>query len=581
MSFAWPLVLPVGAILVIVAGWFLFRGVRRRAAALNAFGEPDVLARASSLGDERSDRRRAWLQVAALALGVVALARPQLGERPAELARTGRDLLVVLDLSRSMTVPDVRPDRLAEAKAAVWQTVSAFPGDRLGLIVFGGSAFLQLPLTTDHATFKLFLDAATPSELGDPATDIGIALATAGKVFEHEGERGHRAVLLASDGESDQADLRAATADLRGQGIPVFTLGSGTTAGAAVPADSSEAPEKFHRDHIGRIAFSRLDENELRQVAKLTGGAYARADRSTDRAPFRAAIARVQARTLAASQINERADRFQWPLGLAVAALLAELSLAGLAHRAMRSRRSPAVHLRRGGAIAALLVPLLLFLSGACARGALDARKGQRLYDDGDFAGSAHAFDQALAADSSPERAYGAGNAYYRMKRYEDAAKRYKLAAASPTLRQRSVYNLGNALVRAAEERPERGQLLFDAVDAYQEALQLAPGDKDAKWNLELALKRIDDDRLSGGSRGQTRRADYGRGNMNSPGYEGNPEAATGAMAGGGYGAGIGESVDTLDADQARQLLETVQREQLSSHQGRPEKQGLSEGRDW
>jgi tetratricopeptide (TPR) repeat protein len=167
------------------------------------------------------------------------------------------------------------------------------------------------------------------------------------------------------------------------------------------------------------------------------------------------------------------------------------------------------------------------------------------------------------------------------MKRYEDAAKRYRLAATNDELRQRSVYNLGNALVRAAEEAPERGQLLFDAVAAYQEALRLAPGDKDAKWNLELALQRIDDDRMNGGSPGQTRRADYGRGNMNSPGYEGNPEAATGAMAGGGYGAGVGESVDTLDAEQARQLLETVQREQLSSHQGRHENQGGGEGRDW
>ncbi len=581
MSFAWPLVLPAGAIVVAVAAWLLLRGVRRRAAALREFGEPGLLARGSSLGDERTARRRAWLQIAALAFGVVALARPQFGERPAELARTGRDLLVLLDLSRSMTVADVRPNRLAEAKAAVWSTVSAFPGDRVGLVVFGGSAFLQLPLTSDHASFRLFLDAATPDDLGDPATDIGTALATAGKVFEHEGERGHRAVLLASDGESDEVDLDAATADLRSQGIPVFTLGAGTPAGAPVPADSSEAPEKFHRDHIGRIAISKLDERELRAIAKRTGGAYARADRPADRAPFREAIARVQARTLSTSRITERADRFQWPLALAVAALLGDLGLAGLSRRAARTRGAVAAGRPGAGAIAAALVPLLVLLSGGCARGTLDARKGQRLYDAGDFAGSARAFDQALAADSSAARAYGAGNAYYRMKRYEDAAKRYTLAAASPELRQRSEYNLGNALVRAAEERPERGELLYDALGAYQEALRLAPGDKDAKWNLELALIRIDEDRMNGGSRGQTRRADYGRGNMKSPGYEGNPEAATGAMAGGGYGAGIGESVDTLDADQARQLLETVQREQLSSHQGRHENQGSSEGRDW
>ena len=121
--------------------------------------------------------------------------------------------------------------------------------------------------------------------LAIPATDLGTALATAGKVFEHEGERRPSGVLVVSDGETGEGDLEAATAGLRAEEIPVFALGVGTTAGGPVPADSSEAPEKYHRDHIGRIAMSRLEEAELRQAAKLTGGAYARADRPEDRAP--------------------------------------------------------------------------------------------------------------------------------------------------------------------------------------------------------------------------------------------------------------------------------------------------------
>jgi len=190
--------------------------------------------------------------------------------------------------------------------------------------------------------------------------------------------------------------------------------------------------------------------------------------------------------------------------------------------------------------------------------------------------------DRALAADSTPARAYNAGNAYYRMRRYEIAAARYRRAAMGPAvLRQQSVFNLGNALVRAAEEAPERGQLLLDAVAAYEEALRLDPADQDAKWNLEIALKRLEDDRMAGGSAGRGRNADYGRGNMNVPGYEGNPDNASGAMAGGGYGAGDGESVKELDADQARQLLEAVQREQLASHQGRKSPKGTTGGRDW
>ena len=146
------------------------------------------------------------------------------------------------------------------------------------------------------------------------------------------------------------------------------------------------------------------------------------------------------------------------------------------------------------------------------------------------------------------------------------------------TLRQQSIFNLGNSLVRAAEDAPERGQLLLDAVAAYEEALRLDPADQDAKWNLELALQRLEEDRMAGGSSGRGRAADYGRGNMNVPGYEGNPEAATGAMAGGGYGAGQGESADALDPEEARQLLDAMQREQLASHEGRPSAEGADGG---
>jgi tetratricopeptide (TPR) repeat protein len=173
------------------------------------------------------------------------------------------------------------------------------------------------------------------------------------------------------------------------------------------------------------------------------------------------------------------------------------------------------------------------------------------------------------------------GNALYRMRRYEEAAKSFREAAGVPRLRHQSYYNLGNAYVRAAEDAVDKDRLLTEAVRAYEEALRLQSSDSAAKWNLELALRRRGEDRESGGSSGRGRSADYGRGNMNVPGYEGNPEAAVGAMAGGGYGAGEGESAEELSESQARQLLETVEREQLSSHQGNPAMRGRSEGQDW
>ena len=212
-----------------------------------------------------------------------------------------------------------------------------------------------------------------------------------------------------------------------------------------------------------------------------------------------------------------------------------------------------------------------LLLTGLCflLLGCGAAHRAERLYQKGQFREAQAALEEALEAGGDPALHLANGNALYRLRRYDEAAKSYRESLGVPRLRQRSYYNLGNALVRVAEEAAEKDEPLRQAIAAYEEALRLAPGDSAAKWNLEIAVARLGDDRESGGSSGRGRSADYGRGNMNVPGYEGNPEAAVGAMAGGGYGAGEGESAEELSEAQARQLLEAVEREQLTRHQGR------------
>jgi Ca-activated chloride channel family protein len=599
MSFAYPALVLLAGLMVPVVIVLVVRSERQRRDQLARFGDPAILGRGSSLPSDRGRAVRSGLVMAALVFGLLALARPQLGEREAELAHSGRDVLVVLDLSRSMNVADVslgpgpgRIARLTLAKRLAWQTVSASPGDRVGLIVFGGSAFLQLPLTPDQATLRLFLDAASTDDLGDPATDLSAALATAAQTFEHEGERGRRAILVVSDGESGEGDLDDALARVRRLGIPVFTIGVGTSSGAPVPADSSEAPERFHRDHIGRIAISRLQEEELRHISGATGGVFGRWDRPLDVRQLTAALGKVQPRTLSSQKSKERADRFQWPLGAAVV-LLAIEAFAGHRGRSGRSgrntgitqerplaKRAEAKRAGRQAVVSAGTLPVVFLLVLLACSG--EVGKADRLYEAGSYHEAYDAYRRALSKDSTPQLVYQTGNTLYRLRRYDDAAERFRQATWGPEqLRQRSYYNLGNALVRAAEETPESNERLRRAIAAYEEALRLDPADADAKWNLELALRRLGDDRTSGGSRGRGRSADYGRGNMNQPGYEGNPEQAVGAMAGGGFGSGEGESVEQLDEEQARRLLDAVQREQLSTHEGKRMREAPSEGRDW
>jgi tetratricopeptide (TPR) repeat protein len=444
--------------------------------------------------------------------------------------------------------------------------VSTYPGDRVGLVIFGGSAFLQMPFTSDRGSLRLFLDAAGFDDLGDPATDVSAALLTAASTFEHEGEEGRRAVLLLTDGESGEGNLETAVETLREHELPVFVVGVGTTQGGPVPADSADAPEPYHRDYLGRVVVSRLEEGDLRTVAGATGGGYARWDRGEEMQALVAALGRVQPRTIAARKTSERADRYQWPLALAVLLLVWGEALSSRAQRGILPVRA------RSLAVLGMTAVLL-----SCS----PVHRGERLYHQARYPEAYDVFRTSLARDSSPRLAFDAGAALYRLERYDEAVAAFRQAARTPALRQKSLYNLGNALVRAAEERPGEATPLLDAVAAYEEALRLAPGDAEARWNLEVALRRLGDDRTSGGSSGRGRNADYGRGDNNVPGYEGNPDAAVGAMAGGGYGSAEGESAEELTADEARRLLEAVERQQLTSHEGRRSSRGPTGERDW
>ncbi len=323
MSFAYPGAAAVLYLALLIAWWMLRRGERRRKERLEAFGQPQLLARASAIPSDRMLVVRQYLRLGALGLAVLALARPQFGERPAALAGTGRDVLVLLDLSRSMNAADTETSRLTIAKLAILDVLEGSAGHRFGLVVFGGGAFLQLPLTADHASVRRFLEAATPDDLADPGTDVSRALSAAATTFEHEGERGFQTALLVSDGESVEGDIGPALKRLREGGVPVFAVGVGATVGSPIPADSSAAPEKWHRDHIGRVVLSRLEEGDLRRAARETGGIYVRW------APGAASslineLAGLEKRTMSSRTSPERADRFQWPLGLAILMLMAE-----------------------------------------------------------------------------------------------------------------------------------------------------------------------------------------------------------------------------------------------------------------
>jgi Ca-activated chloride channel family protein len=378
-----------------------------------------------------------------------------------------------------------------------------------------------------------------------------------------------------------QGDLGPPIERLKKQMIPVFSVGIGTIEGGPVPGDTAETGEPYHRDNIGRVVISQLQEGELLRVAEETGGGYQRWSAERGVPTVAAEVAQLATRPLSGRVATKRADRFQWPLGAAALFLLLE----GIVGRRKGENRRERARMgengaRRSAAVAALVLTLAL---ASCDTAARHAAAGASLYEKGEWRAANERFQRAFEKSGDPALAYNSANALYRMKRYETAERLYRDAAGgAPDLRQRSLYNLGNTLVREAEDADEnaKGAILDRAIVAYEEALRLAPGDADARWNLEIALRRRGE-RPTGSSSGRGRNADYGRGAQNVPGYEGNEEAAVGAMAGGGFGSGEGESAEELSESEARQLLDAVQREQLSSHDGKRASRPATGEKDW
>jgi Ca-activated chloride channel homolog len=317
LDFAAPGYLVVLALVVPAGIWLLVQAQRNQHAALHRFGDEALLARSASLSSPARRSIANGLRIGALALLLLALARPQYGQRETGMGQSGRDLLVLLDLSRSMNAADAGASRLDLAKRTVSELLAASPHNRVGLIVFGGSAFLQLPLTTNYAAFQRYLNAASTDDLGDPGTDLSNALMAAATTFEHEGERGYQSLLLLSDGENGPGDLGPAVRRLSRARVSIFAIGIGTPEGAPVPADSTEAPERWHRDHIGRIVVSHLEEGDLRRAARETSGSYQRWSPATAQ-QLALELSHASHRLLAAGDSPERADRFQWPLGLGI-----------------------------------------------------------------------------------------------------------------------------------------------------------------------------------------------------------------------------------------------------------------------
>lgn len=311
---------PLAVVLFLLAAW-------RRKSALRRFGETGLVRRLASTISRRRRRWKAGLKTVGLAFLAFALAGPLVGTKLREVKREGVDMVIALDVSMSMTAEDVAPNRLERAKNEIRKLLGDLRGDRIGLVIFAGDAFVQCPLTTDYGAVRLFLDVASPDLLPTPGTDFGEALRLAVQALEAPTEADEdarsRALLIVSDGENHVADLDAILEEARRHNVIVFAAGVGEPAGGPIPLYQNGRHVGYKRDLRGNIIHTRLEEAGLKALSE--DGAYFQIARTSSSLPkIISALERLDRAEFGVEEFEEYDNKYQIPLLLALLLLLVE-----------------------------------------------------------------------------------------------------------------------------------------------------------------------------------------------------------------------------------------------------------------
>ncbi|HXC10969.1 MAG TPA: VWA domain-containing protein [Steroidobacteraceae bacterium] len=507
MKFGHPLWLATGTLACLCLLWLWYRYDIRQHAALARFVSPHLrteLTQSVSVGRRRLQR---GFTLAALALLFVALAGPLVGYRWELVSRRGIEIIFAVDTSRSMSTPDVKPDRLTRAKLAIDDFTNELDGDAIGLVAFAGDAFLVCPMTLDYGAFHESLSAIDINTIPRGGTNIASAIRGA-QIALRRRPGSDKILILVTDGEDLEGDaLTAAQAAARQDSLKIYTIGVGTAQGDLIPL-SDNPNGGFVKDDSGDFVKSRLDEPALKAIAAATGGQYAPLGPQGQgfETLYQSSLAPLLKHDLASRQQRVYIERYQWPLSGALALLL--LSLLIGSRRRIRARSRRAAPERRnwaGPAAASLLLPLTLSPWSGPARASPSS--AQQAYDKGDFAAATREYAAAAQRDpKTPVLQFNAGAAAYRAGQFPQAAQAFQASISRAVSgdskrlaeQQDAYYNLGNTLYRTGQgtlqsSQQQTLQSWEQAVKAYDTALELRADDADAKYNRDLVKRKIDE----------------------------------------------------------------------------------------
>ena len=264
----WLITIPVFVIAYIII-------TKRKQRQLMEFGDPELMAQLMPDASKSRPIVKFTLLIVALALLIVAAARPQYGQQEKTVKRQGIEVMVALDISNSMLAEDVAPNRLDRAKQMLSKMIDNMTDDKVGLVVFAGEAFTQLPITSDYVSAKMFLNTISPKLIPTQGTAIGAALQTAIRSFGSQESDAGRAIILITDGENHEDDATAVAKQAQELGIQVFVIGIGKPEGSPIPVSGTN---DYIKDRSGQVVVSRLNEEMCQEIAQAGKGAYVRCD---------------------------------------------------------------------------------------------------------------------------------------------------------------------------------------------------------------------------------------------------------------------------------------------------------------
>jgi Ca-activated chloride channel family protein len=461
----------LAAIPIMVLFYFLLTGWKKN--AMKKIGDPPLVKQLIQGFSTKLFAAKFILVVLAFSLCAFAVADLVKPEGTQKINRKGIDVMIALDVSKSMLAQDIKPNRLERAKQLISKIIDKLGDDKIGIVVFAGRAYLQMPLTTDHSAAKMYLASASTDNVPTQGTVISQALKMSYAAFNSK-EKKYRSIILISDGEDHDEDAIKVTKELADEGVMVNTVGIGSPQGAPImDYDTKE----LMKDENGNTVISKLNEEELKTIAQSGNGIYqlfSSADEAADNINNK--LMTIGQTTLTGSSFGVYKNYFWYFLIAAFVILLIENFLPEKIMN--RSKKGLPV-------ILLFLITTLSVSQGFSQNVKKEIIKGNDAYKKKQYTQAAGNYQNALKKSPDATAYYNLGNALYKTDKLDDALKSYDNTVQNSKtypLKENAYYN-GGVVLQKQKKLPE-------CIKAYKNALKIDPNDEEARQNLERALQQ-------------------------------------------------------------------------------------------